>query len=107
MFPQDRFPFPREAIIARWSEEIVDPAVEAYVAIDDRGCIVGFAALRGSELLHFGAAIDTWGSGTASELHDVVVGWMLSDERRPTLLVFADNRRARGFYEKHGCSRPE
>jgi hypothetical protein len=51
--------------------------------------------------LHFGTAIDTWGDGTASELHDAVVG-ALRVSGMPTLMVFADNRRGRRFYEKHG-----
>jgi RimJ/RimL family protein N-acetyltransferase len=102
VFPQDRYPFPRDAIVARWREEIDDPSIETYVAIDDRGHPVGFAALTGSELLHFGTAIDTWGGGTASELHDVVVGWLRARDDQPSLFVFADNRRARRFYEKHG-----
>jgi RimJ/RimL family protein N-acetyltransferase len=102
VFPQDRHPFPRDAIVARWREEIDDPAIDTYVAVDDRGQLVGFAATTGSELLHFGTAIDTWGSGAASELHDVVVGWLRARDGQPLLFVFAENRRARRFYDKHG-----
>lgn len=105
VFPQDRFPFPREAIIARWQDEIRDPAIDTYVALDDGGHLVGFAALAGSELLHFGTAVDTWGSGAASELHDVVVGLLRTRDREPVLFVFADNGRGRRFYEKHGWHR--
>ena len=102
VFPQDRYPFPRDAIVARWRDEIGDPAIETYVAVDDRGDLVGFAAVTGSELLHFGTAIDTWGGGTASELHDVVICRLRARSGQPVLFVFADNRRARRFYEKHG-----
>src|SRR5262245_35669140 len=78
VFPQDLYPFPRQAIVARWHVEIGDPEIETYVAVSDVGRIVGFAATTGSELLHFGTAIDTWGDGTASELHHVVVGSLRS-----------------------------
>jgi RimJ/RimL family protein N-acetyltransferase len=102
VFPQDRYPFPRDAIVARWRAEIGDPEIETCVAIDERGNLVGFAAVTGAELLHFGTAIDTWGDGTASELHDVVVGWLRAGDSQPVLFVFAENGRARRFYEKHG-----
>jgi RimJ/RimL family protein N-acetyltransferase len=102
VFPHDLYPFPREAILARWRAEIDDPGIETYVAIDDGGRLVGFAASTGSELLHFGTAIGTWGSGTAIELHDIVVGSLRAREGEPTLFVFAENRRGRRFYEKLG-----
>ena len=102
VFPQDRFPFPRESIVARWREEIADPVIETYVAVDDEGDLVGFAATTGPELLHFGTRIDTWGRGVASQLHDVVVCWLRARASQPVLFVFAGNRRARAFYERHG-----
>jgi GNAT superfamily N-acetyltransferase len=102
VFPQDRHPFPREAILARWREELADPAVEVYAAVDDDEALVGFAATSGSELLHFGTSIETWGHDTAGELLSVVVALLLRTGVEPTLRVFADNGRARGFYEKHG-----
>lgn len=101
-FPQDLHPFPREAIAARWRAEIADPQIETYVAVDDTGRLIGFAATTGSELLHFGTAIDTWGDGTATALHDIVVRPLRAHERGPTLFVFAENGRGRRFYEKLG-----
>lgn len=91
-----------KAILAGWRAEISDPEVEDYVAVSDSGRTVGFAATAGSELLHFGTAIGTWGDGTASALHDVVVGLLRSREGQPSLFVFADNGRGRRFYDKHG-----
>jgi GNAT superfamily N-acetyltransferase len=102
VFPQDQYPFPREAILARWRDEINDRSIGTYVAVDDDGQLVGFAASRSGELLHFGTALATWGKGTASELLEVVVGWLREASDEPTLRVFADNGRARRFYEKHG-----
>jgi len=82
--------------------EIEDPDIGTYVAVDDGGCLVGFAATIRGELLHFGTAIDTWGDGAASELLGVVVCWLRQVTAEPTLRVFADNGRARRFYDKHG-----
>ena len=102
VFPQDRYPFPRAAILARWSDEINDDSIGTYVAVDDDGQLIGFAATRSGELLHFGTALATWGRGTASELLGVVVDWLREATDEPTLRVFAGNGRARRFYEKHG-----
>jgi len=102
VFPQDEHPFPRDAIIARWREEIADASVDAFIAEDDDGRLVGFAATTGPELLHFGTSVDTWGDGTASQLHDIVIGWLCQRDEEPLLHVFVENRRARRFYEKHG-----
>ena len=102
VFPQDQYPFPREAVLVRWRDEISDRSIGTYVAVDDDGQLVGFAATRGGELLHFGTALATWGQGTASELLGVMVDWLREASGEPTLRVFADNGRARRFYEKHG-----
>ncbi|OLT21249.1 GNAT family N-acetyltransferase [Ornithinimicrobium sp. CNJ-824] len=102
VFPQDRHPFPREVVAARWREEIASPDVECLVALD-AGTVVGFAAVRGDELLHLGTALERWGTGTAQEVHDLVVDHMRSrGTRRAWLWVFTDNRRGRRFYARLG-----
>jgi hypothetical protein len=63
IFPQDSYPFPREILRSRWSEEIADPGIRAYVITADDDEIVGFAATRSDELLHFGT-----GQGSATSL---------------------------------------
>jgi RimJ/RimL family protein N-acetyltransferase len=105
IFPQDRYPFSRPALRRRWAEELEDPATRVYLALDAAGDVVGFAATRGDELLHFGTAVRTWGTGTAQELHDAVLRELAG--RRPgggtvRLRVFEANRRARRFYERLG-----
>lgn len=100
IFPPDEHPFPRATIEARWAAEIVDPRVEAYV-IEQNGRIAGFAAVRGGdELLHFGTAVDTWGTGLAQNAHDRLLDRFTTGRAR--LRVFEENRRARRFYEKLG-----
>jgi hypothetical protein len=101
VFPQDTHPFPAEIIRDRWREELGDPGVAAYVATA-RESVVGFAARRSDELLHFGTAVETWSSGLATWLHDELVATFPEEIRRLRLRVFAGNMRARRFYERLG-----
>ena len=52
--------------------------------------------------MHFGTSIDTWGNGTAAELLTVLVNQLRTTGELPMLRVFADNGRARRFYDKQG-----
>lgn len=105
IFPQDTHPFPRDVVRGRWLAEIEDPDVYAYVSVED-GSVNGFAATRGCELLHFGTALETWGTGLAQQLHDAVLERLAETAPAETvyvrLRVFEDNLRARRFYEKLG-----
>ncbi|MEV6287391.1 GNAT family N-acetyltransferase [Kribbella sp. NPDC051770] len=101
VFPQAEYPFPRDSIRDRWAVELDDPAIRAWVAVDDAG-LVGFAATRYDELLHFGTAVRSWGSGAASELHDAALGTLRGEWPGVHLHVFEGNHRARRFYAKHG-----
>ena len=103
IFPQDEYPFPRAAIGSRWASEIENPGVEVYVIENDDGQTVGFAAVRGNELLHFGTAVETWGTGLAAVAHDKLVERLASaGVAVARLRVFEQNHRARRFYEKLG-----
>jgi RimJ/RimL family protein N-acetyltransferase len=102
VFPQDRFPFPREVIAQRWVAEIATPGIECLVAICPGG-IAGFAATRDDEFLHFGLAVEHWGTGLAQCAHDAVLDRMRTRGiERAWLRVFTGNRRGRRFYEKLG-----
>jgi ribosomal protein S18 acetylase RimI-like enzyme len=101
VFPQDAHPFPAEIIRDRWREELRDPEIAAYVATA-HASVVGFAARRSDELLHFGTAVETWGSGLATWLHDELVATFPHEIRRLRLRVFAGNTRACRFYERLG-----
>lgn len=108
VFPQAQYPFPRTAIRERWAEELRDPAIVCWVMVSratgsaapER--LSGFAATRGDELLHFGTAVWSWGSGLASELHDAVLAPLRVEWPAARLHVFEQNVRARRFYAKHG-----
>ncbi|GAB4051277.1 GNAT family N-acetyltransferase [Catellatospora paridis] len=105
IFPQDAYPFPRDEIFARWAAEIADPGIEAYV-IEHAGRVSGFAATRGDELLHFGTAVDTWGTGLAVAAHDEILQRLAaSGVSLARLRVFEENHRAIRFYEKLGWQR--
>ena len=102
VFPQDAHPFPRAVLAERWREEIDDPSVKCFVIVRD-GVVVGFAALRGDEVMHFGVAVEEWGSGLAVAAHDELLD-RLSKRGvvRPWLRVYAANPRGRAFWEKLG-----
>lgn len=102
IFPQDAYPFRRDLILERWQAELSEPGTVVYVCTDDGGLLTGFAARREDELLHFGTAIGTWGSGLATELHDALLASFPDMVTRFRLRVFVQNLRARRFYEKHG-----
>jgi RimJ/RimL family protein N-acetyltransferase len=100
VFPQDRYPFPRDVLAARWHAEIVDAATACYV-IELGGALCGFAMTKGDEFSHFGIAVDLWGSGLAAQAHDQVLDRLrASGFDRVWLDVYEQNRRARRFYEK-------
>lgn len=105
IFPQDQHPFSRTAVAERWLLEIADPGVDVYLYTEEDGSIRGFAAVRSHELLHFGTALPTWGTGLASRLHDAllrVTAQTLGTPTTLTLRVFDENHRARRFHAKHG-----
>ncbi|MGA8682311.1 MAG: GNAT family protein [Acidimicrobiales bacterium] len=103
IFPQDTHPFPREALRSRWAKEIADPGIRAYVITNNDEEVVGFAATRDNELLHFGTAVETWGTGTAAAAHDSLLRALAAEGvRQARLRVFEENHRARRFYEKLG-----
>ncbi|WP_144124094.1 GNAT family N-acetyltransferase [Catellatospora sichuanensis] len=105
IFPQDTHPFPRDLIFARWVAEIADPGIEVYV-IEREGRVSGFAATRGDELLHFGTAADTWGTGLAAAAHDDILKRLsAAGVTLARLRVFEENHRAIRFYEKLGWQR--
>lgn len=102
IFPQERHPFPRDIIAERWAAEIAEHETSVYVSTDEVGRVTGFCARRHDELLHFGTAVEFWGTGLASWLHDQLLNTYPQSVRRLRLRVFAENHRARRFYERLG-----
>ncbi|WP_297623986.1 GNAT family N-acetyltransferase [Nocardioides sp.] len=59
--------------------------------------------MRDDEVLHFGVALDAWGSGLAVAAHDALVARLRhAGVARPWLRVYAGNARGRAFWEKLG-----
>lgn len=102
VFPQARHPFPRLAVLERWRIELHEPGTAVYVCTDEVEHLTGFAARRHDELLHFGTALATWGTGLAGLLHDALLDTYPRDLDRIWLRVFEDNHRARRFWAKRG-----
>lgn len=102
VFPQDEHPFPREVVARRWVEEIASHDVDCLV-VEEHGAVIGFAAVRADELMHFGIDPDHWGTGAAQAAHDAVLERMRSaGVTRAWLRVFTGNERGRRFYERLG-----
>lgn len=102
VFDQTLHPFPLDEIRERWVAELRDRSIAAYVVTGADGAVLGFAARRGDELLRFGTAPETWGSGLATWLHDALLRTYPPEVRRLRLWVFDGNLRARRLYEKLG-----
>ncbi len=103
VFPQDTHPFPTDRVRRRWVEEVADPTVDCFVVVGVDGAVAGFAASRGAELLHFGTARHTWGSGLAARAHDeLLVHIRRGGHALAWLRVFEDNERAVRFYRRRG-----
>ena len=102
VFPQHEHPFPREVLADRWRAEIEDPGIDCFVILRDDQ-IAGFAATKGDEIMHFGVALEEWGSGLALIAHDELLDVLTEAGcERVWLRVYAENPRGRAFWEKHG-----
>lgn len=102
VFPQEMYPFPREEIALRWLREIAMADIQCHVVLVDEA-VAGFAATRGEEFLHFGIAVEHWGTGLAHTAHDAVLDRMRSGGiQRAWLRAFTKNLRGRRFYENLG-----
>jgi GNAT superfamily N-acetyltransferase len=96
VFPADRFPFPDDAVLARWALVLDDPGVVVEV-VDGEAGLLAFAAYDDESLRHLAVHPDAWGTGLAraGDARAVAHG-----ARR--LRVLDDNHRARRLYEHLG-----
>jgi GNAT superfamily N-acetyltransferase len=95
IYPPELYPFPREAVLARWrgytGEIFLDAAQHGFAAIGDEW-------LNGLYVRP-----EAWGTGVAAELHDrAVAAIRAAGHERARLWVLEENARARRFYERHG-----
>ena len=102
VFPQERYPFPTDAVRTRWRAFFDEPDHRALVA-DVDGHPTGMAAILPGWLDALYVLPDEWGKGVGSRLHDEAVALLRSfggEEAR--LWVLELNENARGFYERRG-----
>jgi GNAT superfamily N-acetyltransferase len=92
IYPPERYPFPREAVLERWR------ASTQLVFVEDEA---GFAAVAPPWLDALYVRPAAWGTGVAARLHDRAVEALReAGVRRARLWVLEENRRARRFYER-------
>jgi RimJ/RimL family protein N-acetyltransferase len=109
VFPPDRFPFPDDAVLARWQIVLEDPDVTVLVAEDEEGDkdLVACAAYDSTTLRHLAVHPDHWGEGLASDAIEAALNAMdLRGSTIASLWCLEENHRARRLYEYLGW-RPE
>ncbi|QNN54315.1 GNAT family N-acetyltransferase [Nocardioides mesophilus] len=108
VFPADRFPFPDDAVLARWSLVLDEPGCEVLVLDDpepsrSRSRLIAYAAYDDSWLRHLAVRPDHWGEGLASSAIDTALHAMdLRGSTSASLWCLEENRRARRLYEYLG-----
>lgn len=106
VFPPERYPFPQDAVLARWALVLDEPGVR--VLVRDAGPrpadgIDAFLAYDDRTLRHLAVHPDCWGRGLASTLVETALRAI--DERGTTtaeLWCLEENTRARRLYERLG-----
>jgi len=102
IYPPDRYPFPDDAIRARWQEALEGERTNVIVA-ERAGEILGVAAWTDGWLDGLYVVPQAWGNGVAARLHDEALrGIAAAGESTARLWVLEDNARARRFYERRG-----
>lgn len=102
IFSPELYPFPLEAVQARWAEAVEDPELTVLVAEVD-GVPAALAGCRTEWLDGLYVRPKHWGRGLGRKLHDEVFDRLrASGSPRCHLWVLEDNDRARRFYERLG-----
>ncbi len=96
VFPPELYPFPDDAVRARWRE-----FTGGRLLAERDGRPVGLAAFEACWLHGLYVAPEEWGSGVAGELHDAALAAM-PDCPELHLWTLEANHRARRFYERRG-----
>jgi GNAT superfamily N-acetyltransferase len=101
IFPPDRYPFPDDAVRARWSEAVADPGRRVRLAELD-GRAAGMVAFRPGNLDALYVRPEAWRQGIGSRLHDEAIAGLRTTSSEVRLWVLEHNPVARRFYERHG-----
>jgi RimJ/RimL family protein N-acetyltransferase len=117
VFPPERYPFPDDAVLARWRLVVDDPSATVLVADEmDSGRVIAYVAYDDSTLRHLGVHPDHWGRGLATTavrtalrgmaIHGGQVspggGQISPGGSQISLWCLTENHRARRLYEHLG-----
>jgi len=102
IFPPDLYPYPSEAIRARWVAASADEARRTLIAVSGAEP-VGAALVSAEWLDGLYVVPERWSSGLADELHDRALELVRElGSAKCHLWVLEENARARRFYERRG-----
>jgi GNAT superfamily N-acetyltransferase len=102
VFPQDRYPFPADAIRAAWANALADPGVEVYLA-DLDGAAVGSVSVGEGFLRTLYVLPSHWNGGVGTALHDHALERLRAHGNSTAKLwTLEENWSARRYYEKRG-----
>ena len=102
IFPPETYPYPREAVHARWVAAVRDRKARTLLALDEREPL-GAACVTKGWLQGLYVVPERWGTGLADTLHDRALDEVRGLRSRACRLwVLEDNARARRFYERRG-----
>ena len=100
IFPPETYPYPRNAVRARWVAAVADPGARTLLAIDEEEP-VGAACVTDGWLQGLYVVPERWGTGLADELHDHALELVRDlGSASCRLWVLEDNARARRFYQR-------
>ena len=103
IFPPSHYPFPEQQILAECWQLLTDPAYRVLVGVGDDGPLVGFVARRAEQISRLYVDPTHWRRGYGGRLLSAAVDGARADGHRTARLwVLADNRNARGLYERRG-----
>jgi GNAT superfamily N-acetyltransferase len=102
IFPPKLYPYPREAIRARWAEALADTAKRVLIAVNEDEP-AGASCVSEDWLEGLYVVPEFWGTGLADTLHGQALELVRAlGSMRCHLWVLEDNARARRFYERRG-----
>lgn len=104
VFPPERYPFPFDAILARWRLVLDDPSADVLVLDDpERDRLALFLAYDDVMIRHVAVHPDHWGAGLASAaIRTAQLDMAARGTTTATLWVLTENHRARRLYEHLG-----
>ncbi|CAN5180360.1 hypothetical protein BH18ACT9_BH18ACT9_04830 [soil metagenome] len=106
VFPAERFPFPDDAVLARWALVLDEPGCAVLVADTPSGRhpeLMVFIAYDDTTLRHLAVHPNHWGQGIATSAIGVALHAMeLRGGTKAFLWCLVENHRARRLYEHLG-----